>query len=80
VDILAIGAHPDDVELGCGGLLIKAAGSGHNAYIYTVTPVEAFDVAKWSFANEFKLRKIQYQEPHTQRNKETLKVEMSTLV
>jgi LmbE family N-acetylglucosaminyl deacetylase len=37
VDILAIGAHPDDVELGCGGLLIKAARSGHNVYIYTAT-------------------------------------------
>ena len=23
VDILAIGAHPDDVELGCGGTLAK---------------------------------------------------------
>jgi len=23
VDILAIGVHPDDIELGCGGTLIK---------------------------------------------------------
>ena len=23
VDILAIGAHPDDVELGCGGTIAK---------------------------------------------------------
>ena len=23
LDILAFGAHPDDVELGCGGTLIK---------------------------------------------------------
>jgi len=37
VDILAIGAHPDDVELGCGGLLIKAARHGHNVYMYTLT-------------------------------------------
>ena len=37
MDILAIGAHPDDVELGCGGLLIEAARSGHNVFIYTVT-------------------------------------------
>src|SRR5207244_5592113 len=37
VDILAIGAHPDDIELGCGGLLIKAAREGHNVYLYTVT-------------------------------------------
>jgi LmbE family N-acetylglucosaminyl deacetylase len=37
VKILAIGAHPDDVELGCGGLLTKAARSGHEVYICTVT-------------------------------------------
>jgi LmbE family N-acetylglucosaminyl deacetylase len=35
--ILAIGAHPDDIELGCGGLLIKAANQGHQVYMYTVT-------------------------------------------
>jgi LmbE family N-acetylglucosaminyl deacetylase len=37
VDILAIGAHPDDIELGCGGLLIKAARHGHSVYMYTLT-------------------------------------------
>lgn len=37
VDILAIGAHPDDVELGCGGLLLKAVQSGHQVYICTLT-------------------------------------------
>lgn len=28
LDILAIGAHPDDIEVGCGGVLIKAADAG----------------------------------------------------
>ena len=28
VDILAIGAHPDDVELGCGGTLALAGPAG----------------------------------------------------
>src|SRR5574337_1450965 len=37
MNILAIGAHPDDIELGCGGLLIKAARQGHNVHMYTVT-------------------------------------------
>jgi len=37
VNILAIGAHPDDIELGCGGLLIKAARQGHNVSMYTLT-------------------------------------------
>ncbi|MDG6902806.1 MAG: PIG-L family deacetylase [Nitrososphaerota archaeon] len=37
MEILAIGAHPDDVELGTGGLLIKAARRGHGVHIYTAT-------------------------------------------
>ena len=28
LDVLAIGAHPDDVELGCGGTLAVLAGRG----------------------------------------------------
>lgn len=28
--ILAIGCHPDDLEIGCGGTLAKLAGQGHN--------------------------------------------------
>jgi LmbE family N-acetylglucosaminyl deacetylase len=35
--ILAIGAHPDDIELGCGGLLIKAARQGHEVHMYSLT-------------------------------------------
>ena len=35
--ILAIGAHPDDIELGCGGMLIKAARGGHEIDMYTLT-------------------------------------------
>ena len=35
--ILAIGAHPDDVELGCGGLLLKSVRAGHEVFIYTIT-------------------------------------------
>jgi LmbE family N-acetylglucosaminyl deacetylase len=41
MNILAIGAHPDDIELGCGGLLLKATKQGHNAYMYTLTHGEA---------------------------------------
>ena len=29
MNILAIGAHPDDIEFGCGGTLIKYADGGH---------------------------------------------------
>jgi hypothetical protein len=37
VNILAIGAHPEDIELGCGGTLLKTARQGHNIYLYTLT-------------------------------------------
>lgn len=37
MNILAIGAHPDDIELGCGGLLIKAARQKHEIFMYTLT-------------------------------------------
>lgn len=37
MNILAIGAHPDDIELGCGGTLLKASKQGHSVYMYTIT-------------------------------------------
>lgn len=39
--ILAVGAHPDDVEFGCGGILIKEAGRGHEVTILDLTRGEA---------------------------------------
>ncbi len=38
--ILAIGAHPDDIELGCGGYLIKAKENGAKVYGLTLTKGE----------------------------------------
>ncbi len=37
MNILAIGAHPDDIELGCGGLMLKAVRNGHSVYMHTLT-------------------------------------------
>jgi LmbE family N-acetylglucosaminyl deacetylase len=37
MNILAIGAHFDDVELGCGGSLAKHAKNGDNVYVYVAT-------------------------------------------
>jgi bacillithiol biosynthesis deacetylase BshB1 len=37
VDVLAVGAHPDDVELGCGGLLHKLAQAGRRVAILDLT-------------------------------------------
>jgi bacillithiol biosynthesis deacetylase BshB1 len=30
VDVMAFGAHPDDIELGCGGTLIRLSDTGHS--------------------------------------------------
>lgn len=38
VRVLAIGAHPDDVEIGCGGALLRHAEQGHPITILTLTP------------------------------------------
>jgi len=35
--ILAIGAHPDDIEIGCGGTLAKYAHLGHDVYLFIST-------------------------------------------
>lgn len=40
VDILAIGAHPDDVELGCGGTIAKMISEGKTVAIIDLTKGE----------------------------------------
>lgn len=37
LDILAVGAHPDDVELGCGGTVAKAVAQGKKVGILDLT-------------------------------------------
>jgi len=37
VKILALGAHPDDIEFGCGGSLLRFARAGHDVYLYVAT-------------------------------------------
>ena len=39
-NILAIGAHPDDVELGCGGTLAKHLDLGDNVFVLMMTDGE----------------------------------------
>jgi bacillithiol biosynthesis deacetylase BshB1 len=40
IDILAFGAHPDDVEIGCAGVLAKMAEKGHSCGIIDLTSGE----------------------------------------
>jgi LmbE family N-acetylglucosaminyl deacetylase len=37
MNILAIGAHPDDIEFGCGGALIKYTRKGHCLFLLVMT-------------------------------------------
>jgi len=37
INILAIGAHPDDIEFGCGGTLIKYTDKGHRLFLMVMT-------------------------------------------
>jgi len=41
LDLLAFGAHPDDVELGCGGTLIASARRGRSVGVVTLTRGES---------------------------------------
>ncbi len=40
MNILAIGAHYDDVEIGCGGSLLKLGDAGHQIHVIVVTNSE----------------------------------------
>ena len=40
LDVLAIAAHPDDVELTCGGTLIKMAKRGYKTGVLDLTAGE----------------------------------------
>ena len=37
MNILALGAHPDDIEYGCGGMLAKYAQRGHAVHMFVAS-------------------------------------------
>jgi len=37
MNILAVGPHPDDIEIGCAGTLIKYAQKGHDVFLLIIT-------------------------------------------
>jgi LmbE family N-acetylglucosaminyl deacetylase len=41
MNVLAIGAHPDDIEFGCGGSLIQYGRKGHSVFLLIVTEGES---------------------------------------
>ena len=40
IDVLAFGPHPDDIELGCGGTLLKLSDSGYSCALVDLTQGE----------------------------------------
>ncbi len=40
LDVLAVGAHPDDVELGCGGTILRLTGAGLRVGVLDLTAGE----------------------------------------
>ena len=41
MNVLAIGAHPDDIEYGCAGTLIRYGQAGHQVFLFVMTRGEA---------------------------------------
>ena len=68
VDLLAIGAHPDDVELTCGGTVIKAARQGHRVGILDLTGGEAGTYGSKSVRAEEATRAAQIMGVSVRRN------------
>lgn len=63
MNILAIGAHPDDIELGCGGTLIKYANNGCNVYLCVMSNgSQAGEPAKRMLEQEESARRMKAKE------------------
>jgi len=48
LDLLAIAAHPDDVELTCGGTLLKMVHSGYKTGILDLTALSKSSIPRLS--------------------------------
>ncbi|MCI0493808.1 PIG-L family deacetylase [candidate division KSB1 bacterium] len=58
MNILAIGAHPDDIEYGCGGALIHHARQGENIFLYIASEGEYGKNAKNRRNEQYEAAKI----------------------
>jgi LmbE family N-acetylglucosaminyl deacetylase len=59
--VLAIGAHPDDIEVGCAGTLLKYAKQGHEIYVLIMT--EGHKGGESSVRKEEQLRSAEILKP-----------------
>lgn len=58
MNILAIGAHPDDIEFGCAGTLIKYAQRRHTVFLLITTKGEMGGEAEGRFREQMKAAEI----------------------
>jgi len=58
MNILAVGAHPDDIEIGCGGTLIKYVQRGHNVFLLLITKGEKGGDIETRYAEQVKAAEI----------------------
>lgn len=58
MNILAIGPHPDDIEIGCAGTLIKYAERGHNVFFLLITKGEMGGEAGVRYDEQVKSAKV----------------------
>ncbi|MFH1259474.1 MAG: PIG-L deacetylase family protein [Elusimicrobiota bacterium] len=58
MNILAIGSHPDDIEYGCGGTLIKFKKTGHNIFLLVMTKGEMGGNPKIRFQEQKKSARL----------------------
>lgn len=58
MNILAIGPHPDDLEYGCGGTLIKYSKAGHKVYLLIMSQGEMGGSGKTRKAEQIRSAKI----------------------
>ena len=67
-NILAFGAHPDDIELGCSGTLRKFVKSGHDVYLCVLSEgQEAGDPKLRRKEQEEATRRLHHQDADTVR-------------
>lgn len=56
--VLAIGPHPDDIEIGCSGTLIKYAQRGHDVFLLIITKGEMGGEAETRYQEQVKAAEI----------------------
>jgi LmbE family N-acetylglucosaminyl deacetylase len=56
--VLALGAHPDDIEAGCGGALLRYARAGHRIFLMVMTKGELGGEARVRTAEQAEAAKI----------------------